>query len=29
VIDVPPNPTLQGKTFTFTIRAELLKPISM
>jgi type IV pilus assembly protein PilM len=29
VIDVPPNPTLQGKTFTFTIHAELLKPISM
>ena len=29
VIDVPPNPTLQGKTFTFTIRAKLLKPISM
>jgi type IV pilus assembly protein PilM len=28
-IDVPPNPTLQGKTFTFTIRAKLLKPISM
>ncbi len=29
VIDVPPNPTLQGKTFTFTIRAKLLKPIPM
>lgn len=29
VIDVPPNPTLQGKTFTFTIRAKLLKPISL
>jgi type IV pilus assembly protein PilM len=29
VIDVPPNPTSQAKTFTFTIRAELQKPISM
>jgi type IV pilus assembly protein PilM len=29
VIDVPPSPTLQGKTFTFTIRAKLQKPISM
>jgi type IV pilus assembly protein PilM len=29
VIDVPPNPTLQAKTFTFTIRAKLLKPVSM
>ena len=29
VIDVPPNPTLQRKTFTFTIRAKLLKPISL
>jgi type IV pilus assembly protein PilM len=29
VIDVPPNPTSQGKTFTFIIRAKLLKPISM
>ncbi|HVM63067.1 MAG TPA: type IV pilus assembly protein PilM [Verrucomicrobiae bacterium] len=29
VIDVPPNPTLQAKTFTFTIRAKLSKPIVM
>jgi len=29
VIDVPPNATSQAKTFTFIIRAKLLKPISM
>lgn len=27
VIDVPPNPMLQGQTFTFTIRAKLAKPL--
>jgi len=29
VIDVPPDPTLQGQTFTFTVRAKLLKPIPL
>ena len=29
VIDVPPNPMLQGQTFTFTIRAKLAKPLPM
>ncbi len=27
VIDVPPNPMLQGQTFTFTVRAKLAKPL--
>jgi type IV pilus assembly protein PilM len=27
VIDVPPNPMLQGQTFTFTLRAKLAKPL--
>jgi hypothetical protein len=29
VIDVPPNPMLQGQTFTFTVRAKLAKPLPM
>lgn len=29
VIDVPPDPTLQGQTFTFTLRAKLQKPIPL
>jgi hypothetical protein len=29
VIDVPPNPTMRGSTFTFTMRAKLAKPITM
>ena len=29
VIDVPPNPTMRGSTFTFTMRAKLTKPIPM
>ncbi|HXI85148.1 MAG TPA: type IV pilus assembly protein PilM [Verrucomicrobiae bacterium] len=28
-IVVPPNPMLQGQTFTFTVRAKLAKPLSM
>jgi type IV pilus assembly protein PilM len=27
VIDIPPNPMLQGQTFTFTLRAKLAKPL--
>ncbi len=29
VIDVPPNPTMRGPTFTFTMRMRLMKPIPM
>jgi type IV pilus assembly protein PilM len=29
VIDVPPNPTMRGSTFTFTLRAKLAKPIPL
>jgi type IV pilus assembly protein PilM len=29
VIDVPPNPTMRGPTFTFTMRAKLAKPIPL
>jgi type IV pilus assembly protein PilM len=29
VIDVPPNPTMRGPTFTFVVRAKLAKPIPM
>ncbi|HUI07610.1 MAG TPA: type IV pilus assembly protein PilM [Verrucomicrobiae bacterium] len=29
VIDVPPNPTIRGPTFTFTMRAKLAKQIPM
>ena len=28
VIDVPPDPTTQGQTFTFTLRAKLQKPVT-
>jgi hypothetical protein len=28
VIDVPPDPTSQGQTFTFTLRGKLQKPIT-
>ena len=29
VIDVPPNPTMRGSTFTFTMRAKFAKPITL
>jgi hypothetical protein len=29
VIEVAPSPTMQGQTFTFTILARLLKPLSL